>query len=376
MDIPFLTVQGSRDGGADPYQAIAPLLAREDLAFALLFAAPGLLDPALLPPVAAAGPRLFGCSTTGEISPAGYRSDTAVCIGFPRRHFSVVARRIEGLREFGFARGRELVLSALWELRERVPRADARNTFALLLIDSTSQSEEFVTAAIGSQLGNIVMLGGSAGDNWALRRAPVLDEGALHDDAALLLLVHSGLEFRTRNFHHYEPTAVRGVITAASPARRLVHEINGVPAIREYARLCGLHGEDIDLRELSARPVILLIGDQGYARGFSQVLEDGSMRFACAIDEGMVFRIAQPGDLVGQLAARLDGLRAELGPLGLVLAFECAARRMEVERAGLAPVVGAQFAAANVWGMSCMGEQANALHMNNSFTCIAFAAGA
>ena len=118
-----------------------------------------------------------------------------------------------------------------------------------------------------------------------------------------------------------------------------------------------------------------MIGDKGYARGFSQVLEDSSMRFACAIDEGMVFRVAQPGDFVGQLEERFAALRREIGAPQLVLAFECAARKVEVERNGMQAAVGRLFARNNVWGFSCMGEQANAINMNNSFNCIAFSVG-
>ena len=56
-----------------------------------------------------------------------------------------------------------------------------------------------------------------------------------------------------------------------------------------------------------------------------------------------------------------------------MLGLECAARRQMVEQQGLVNDVAALFDAFNVWGFSCMGEQANSLNMNNSFNCIAFA---
>ena len=376
MTASFFTAHAEGLSTAGVIAELDGVLARADLEFSLLLSAPDLLDQVLMP-VAARFPaqRIFGCTTSGEITGRGYHENSMVCIGFRKGDFTAVSRRIDGLRGFGFQDARNLVLSAQWELRERAPDADARNTFALLLIDSTSQAEEFVAAALGSELGNTTLIGGSAGDNWKLNRTPVLDCGQLHDDAAVMLLVHTALEFRHYNFHHYRPSSTRGVITAATPAKRLVHEINGAPAIVEYARLCGLYEADIDVEHLSSHPIILMIGDKGYARGFSQVLEDSSMRFACAIDEGMVFRVAQPGDFVGQLEERFAALRREIGAPQLVLAFECAARKVEVERNGMQAAVGRLFARNNVWGFSCMGEQANAINMNNSFNCIAFSVG-
>src|SRR5262249_13658444 len=122
------------------------------------------------------------------------------------------------------------------------------------------------------------------------------------------------------------------------------------------------------------RPLILLVGDKAYARGFAQVLDDGSMRFACAIDEGMVFRVAEPGDIVSELGAHFRHTRVALGVPELTLAFECAARRLEIERGARERELSALFAENRVWGFSCMGEQTNSIHMNNSFNSIAFAA--
>ncbi|MCB1848778.1 MAG: hypothetical protein KDI04_15770, partial [Halieaceae bacterium] len=139
--------------------------------------------------------RFFGSSTSGEIVPRGYQLETVAAISFDRSHFSGVARKIEGLASFRFHQARELVLSMQRELRRKVPGANSGNTFALLLIDGLSQAEEYVAAALGNELGSIHLVGGSSGDNWQLQRSPVLCEGAYHDDSAVVLLVHTSLDF-------------------------------------------------------------------------------------------------------------------------------------------------------------------------------------
>lgn len=313
----------------------------------------------------------FGCSTSGEITPAGYHLDSMVGISFERPFFNHVARRIDGLGDFEFQHARELILSMQWELREKAPASNTTNTFALLLIDSLSQSEEFVAAALGSELGTIPLIGASSGDNWQLESCPILYKGRSYSDSAVLLMVHSELEFRHYNFNHFAPSEQRGVITSATPEKRLIHEINGAPAAEEYARLCG-DEVILDQAFLATRPAIITVGDRAYPRGFLELLDDGSMRLACAVDEGVVFRVASQADYLQHLEERFARIRQEIGGNLVTLGFECAARRQIVEQQDLGSEIAELFTEVNVWGFSCMGEQANALNMNNSFNGLAF----
>jgi hypothetical protein len=316
---------------------------------------------------------VYGCSTAGEIIPAGYRENTLTTLCFSSEYFTCVSRHIQGLGQFGFQQAGQLVPAMLDELHQRAPDATASSTFALLLIDSTSRAEEFVAAALGSELGNINLVGGSAGDNWQLGRTPVLFDGRFADDSAVLLLVHSSLPFRHYNFHNFVPTQKRGVITAATPSERLVHEINGAPALLEYARLCGLRPDEINREHLALHPAIITVGDRAYPRGFAEILDDGSLRSACAIDEGVVFRVAAQVDYIQQMRGALNQIRDDLGDHLLVLGMECAARREMVEQHKLQEPVAQLFTEFNIWGFNCMGEQSNSLNMNNSFNCLAFA---
>lgn len=319
------------------------------------------------------GSRVYGCSTCGEITPAGYPENSLTSIRFSSEHFTCVARHIQGIGEFGFQQAAQLVPAMQEELLQRAPDATPGSTFALLLIDSISCAEEFVAAALGSELGNIQLVGGSAGDNWQLNRAPVLFEGHHHDDSAVLLLVHSAIPFRHYSFHNFVPTDKRGVITSATASKRLIHEINGAPALLEYARLCDLPPDKVDREHIALHPAIITVGDRAYPRGFTEILEDGSMRCACAIDEGVVFRVAAQVDYVQQMHKALGQIRDDLGSPLLVLTLECAARRQMGEQYGLREAVSELFAEFNVWGFSSMGEQSNSLNMNHSFNCLAFA---
>ena len=87
----------------------------------------------------AADTRYFGCSTSGEITPQGYWDNSITAIGFDREAFTCVARRIGGLREFGFQQAHEEVLEMKWELQQKAPNSSPASTFALLLIDPSTK---------------------------------------------------------------------------------------------------------------------------------------------------------------------------------------------------------------------------------------------
>ena len=361
---------------SDPADAVAYsrlAVVGEGCEFALLFHGPDHTGQALEAALRDFPAPVYGCSTSGEITPTGYHENSLSAIAFDSDYFTCVARRLDGLAEFGFQQAAELVPAMKAELRARMPDASASDTFALLLIDSNSQAEEFVAAALGSELGNIQLVGGSAGDNWQLGPTPVLFDGRFHNDSAVLLLVHSKLPFRHYNFHNFVATEQRGVITSATASQRLVHEINGAPASTELGRICGLGETEVDREHLALHPAIITVGERAYPRGFTEILENGTLRCACAIDEGVVFRVAAQTDYIDHLETALQLICDDLGDSLLVFGLECAARRQTVQQQDLGARVSELFSRYNVWGFSCMGEQSNGLNMNHSFNCLAFA---
>jgi hypothetical protein len=142
--------------------------------------------------------------------------------------------------------------------------------------------------------------------------------------------------------------------------------------VEEYSRLCEVELSSFTRELLANYPAIITVGERIYPRGFLQILDDGSLRCACAIDEGVVFRVAAQVDYIQQLKTALERIHHDLGQQIMILGFECAARRQLVEQQSLKKQIPPLFAGANIWGFSCMGEQSNSLNMNNSFNALAF----
>lgn len=318
-----------------------------------------------------AGVQLVGCTTAGEIGPAGYHQHSLSGASFGSSHFSAVSALIDDLPQFDLARGQECGHALLQRLEQKAPGVSADNSFALTLIDGMSTREETVAHALQHALGKIMLLGGSAGDDLEFLSTSVYHQGRFHRDGALLILIRTRLPFKVFKTQHFVSTEQRLVVTAADTAHRIVTEINGLPAAEEYARLVGVDVQDLNPLRFAASPVVVTINGTDYVRSIQKANPDGSLTFYCAIEEGLVLRVAHGVDLVHNLAQTFETIRGEIGAPRLVLGFDCVLRNLEVEQNNLKEGVGRLFLDNNTVGFSSYGEQYHGVHVNQTLTGIA-----
>ncbi len=330
-----------------------------------------------LPALAAALHRRFGdvnlvgCTTAGEITPQGYL--TGSLTGFSMAAPGLdVATALLPLRPFDADATTAAVTWLLADLgtRDGLPPS-ATDTFAFLLIDGLAMQEELVVSCIHQQLGGIDLIGGSAADDTRFGATHVYHGGRFHQQVALLNLVRTGLPFVTFRTQHFVHSDKRMVVTKADAANRVVHQINGRPAAREFARLVGLPLTELTPMIFATHPVVVRVGGQYYVRSIARVNPDESLTFFCAIDEGIVLTIARGVDMVANLQKAFDDVRTEIGQPQLVLGYDCILRRLETEREGIKDRIGQIFADNNVIGFATYGEQFNSMHVNQTFTGIA-----
>ncbi len=213
-----------------------------------------------------AGIQVVGCTTAGEIGPAGYRDHSIGGASFPARSFIAVSGLIPRLHEFERSAGQAFAQAQMQKLESQAPQAAARNTFALLLIDGLSEREEVVTRTLQNALGDIPVVGGSAGDGLNFARTHVYFNGRFHTDAAVAVLVSTPRPFTIFKIQHFVPTNERLVVTEADAAHRVVREINGLPAAEEYARVIGADPLSLQPTRFASSPVVVLLDGGNYVR--------------------------------------------------------------------------------------------------------------
>jgi hypothetical protein len=166
-------------------------------------------------------------------------------------------------------------------------------------------------------------------------------------------------------------TDQRLVITEADAAQRVVREINGLPAAQEYARLLGVDVHELSPNRFAAWPMVVLIDGNNYVRAVREINSDESIAFYCAIEEGVVLRVARGVDLIENLEEAFAKIRAQIGPPQLVIACDCILRRMEIVQNHLEERVGQILKSNNTVGFNTYGEQFQGVHINQTITGIA-----
>jgi hypothetical protein len=246
------------------------------------------------------------------------------------------------------------------------------SAFAILLVDGLSMREEAVAAQVMARLGDIPLVGGSAGDDLRFARSAVLVDGRFVSDAATVTVVATSVPFRQFRVQHHDAGDTALVVTGASPAQRLVHTLNGRRAVHEYADVVGVGLDRLTPRVFSGFPLVLRAGGGSWVRSISGVQPDGSLRFFCAADPGSVLRLARAQPPVAALQATFEALDRDLGGVSGMLVFDCILRRLEYEQHGVEAEIERILARHGAAGFSTYGEQYDGVHVNQTMVGIAF----
>ncbi|MBL8622063.1 MAG: FIST C-terminal domain-containing protein [Myxococcales bacterium] len=375
-----LRIKRAGSSAADPAVAVAEVFAgvhQPDAALTIFYCSSRYDLPALAAAMVdrfGADAPLLGCTTAAEIAPTGYHEGSLTAVSLAGAGLAVRVERIDALHAFELEQGAAAALRARDALTAHGGHADATNTFAFLLADGLASQEEALVTSIYHALGGIQLCGGSAGDGVRFEQTHLFHGGRFHTDCALLTLVRSPAPFRVFKTEHFVPSSEQLVVTGADPGRRVVTEINGEPAAVEYARICGVPAEALTPLVFATHPVVVTLGGSVFVRSIQKVNPDGSLTFFCAIDEGIVLRVARGGDMVENLADAFAGVVREIGVPALVLGCDCVLRYLEIEQGQFRPAIDALMTRHNVIGFATYGEQFNAMHVNQTFTGVAIAA--
>jgi hypothetical protein len=313
-----------------------------------------------------AGIPVFGCTTAGEIGPAGYCAGSLVGVGFSTAGCSAVIGHIDGLTSVDEA----AVRAEVWAMRRQV-EDEAGSSFALLLLDGLCGREESIAHSCQSALGNIPLVGGSAGDDQRFLATAVFADGAFRQNCAALAIVTTTLPFKLFRSHHFVGTAEPLVVTEADAAHRIVREINGWPAAQAYAQAIGVAVESLSAAHFAAAPLVVRINGNDYVRSIRQVNADGSLTLYCAIDRGVVLRVAKGLNLLQMRRAMFEELRQSIGVPQLVLGVDCVHCQLEATALDEKAAIEQLFMANRVVGFSSYGEQFMGIHVNQTFTGVA-----
>ncbi|EBU7498388.1 hypothetical protein DK058_26315, partial [Salmonella enterica subsp. enterica serovar Typhi] len=119
-------------------------------------------------------------------------------------------------------------------------------------------------------------------------------------------------------------------------------------------------------------PTIVKVGGQHFCRSIQKKNDDGSLSYFCAIDDGVVLSIARAVDMVQATDDALAEVDMQLGGTDVILGFDCVLRRLDAVNRQAVRGLSELYAKNHVIGFGTYGEQYQSMHLNQTFTGIAF----
>lgn len=312
---------------------------------------------------------VVACTTAGELGANGYEENLILATGFPAADFVSKSMLIEDIRSLDGQATIDSITLERMALLDSTP--DLNDSFAFLVVDGLSLSEDTLTATISPALRDFPIFGGSAGDGTSFQQTLVGLNGKVAANSAVLTLARSKHRVHVFSLDHLVPGEVQMVVTEADPSQRIVKEINAEPAAREYARLVGKDPDQLDRFIFASHPVVVRIGDTHHVRAIQQVNDNEELVFFSAIDEGMVLTVATPQNLSEHLQEKLAELSLTEPPENII-GCDCILRRIEAEQSQQTRQISNVLRANRVTGFSTYGEQIGPLHVNHTMSGIAF----
>lgn len=307
-----------------------------------------------------------GCTSSGHFGPAGFQRSGIIGVTFSGGGLRLRTYPVTPLAAYV-----DQVSCIAEDIRARSDATPDLNRFGMLLVDGLSMAEERLVAALYQHVGNLPLIGGSAGDNLKFEHTCVYVDGLFLSDAAVFTLFETTHPVATIKTQHFAAGDTELVITRADPERRIIHEMNGEPAATSYAEAIGQRIEALTPAVFSRHPLVLQLGGDAYVRSIQKVNDDLSLSCYCAIDEGLIVSIGSALDPLQTIASAMAELRRSVPEPALVLGCDCILRRLEFEQTAINDDMSRLMAANLLFGFYTYGEQYNGLHVNQTLTAVA-----
>jgi len=361
-----------RSSGQQAADELSSQLGQSPFAFVLVFFSPKMGSSSLIHNLMDILPStpIYGCSTAGEMTLDGISDEAVVALGFLESEFSVEPVFFPNLDEFSIRESQSKVHQAV-NYFQTSRSALKPHCFALMMVDGLCFKEEQLVSAFNYGLRDIPLVGGSAGDGKDFKETKIIYNGQLYKNAAILLLIESSCPIHIFKSDSFTPTDIKFVVTKADPEKRIVYELNAMPAATAYANALGMREEDLDQITFASHPLSVCFGGDCYVRSVQEILEDGAFSFYCAIDEGIVFTLSDIDDMVDGIEKTFATIHEDLGPPQLILGFDCVVRRMMSEINQSKGQISQLFKENHVIGFNTYGEQVRSMHLNLTFSGIA-----
>lgn len=262
---------------------------------------------------------------------------------------------------------------------------DLRTTVGLVIDDGPRMKKEELLLGVLDANPGLSLVGGGASDTLPQETGPVAAyvgvDGEVATDAVLVAFIRTRARWAAMRHHAYRPTGDRIVITKVDDTYSRALEIDGKPATKAYAELCGVGVDELEFgmpKGFSDRPTAMRVGKEYFLRAPWKPLPDGSIIFANRITENTEFELMKGIDFGAALASFFkDEVPAKVGKPTGALYFNCLGRHFHGMGIGATGAVDEAYASGPPSaGINAQFEIFNGFQINSTLTALAFGEGA
>jgi hypothetical protein len=323
--------------------------------------------------------RTLGCTSAGEIGPAGFTEGGLAAFAL-RRPARAAVEWFDDLATVPLDAVGQTVARLATQLGASPTRLSADRHLFVSLVDGVTSAGELLVAAVADTAPGVPLVGGSAGERIdRVEETWTFADGVAAPGSGVLALLEPGVPFRAFALHHFALGDDRLVVTRARPDVHLVDELNGWPAVREYARVAGVDEAALRSGAIQTGALDTHLGfrvGEGVALRAVIGIRGEALLVGGAVEDGMVLRAARPrAPLLEATRAGLAAARSDAGAASGALLFDCVGRRMLAARDGLLDALRETVSVLPVAGFHTFGEQYGPLQVNFTMTGAVFGGG-
>ena len=313
-----------------------------------------------------AGAHTVGCTTAGEICTGKMGVNSIVAMAWGKDTLKEL--KIEVLRNM--KSDTDAVPKAFKSFEASLGKPmkylDPERYVGMVIFDGMSGCEEIINDRIGN-LTNVPFVGGTAGDDLKFQCTSLFLDGKIFTEGAILMLMEPANGFEILKTQSCELTDKILTPTKVDENRRIVFEFDHKPAAEAYSEALGVSLDDLP-KYFSAYPFGLVFDEQNiFVRVPQYILEDLSVKFACALKTGLEFTVLRATDVVAD--TKLDLKKHNINDMKAAVDFHCAYRFLELSAKNQLKDYSELFGNVPAIGFSTYGESYIG-HMNQTSTML------
>jgi len=314
---------------------------------------------------------VVGCTTAGEISNRGFTEDSISALSIAADDFEVAPYLMKEIdQKVLFAKDDILQTAGKIGLSP-----DSSNGFILTLIDSSQAAEEKILTLLRNNFPKLDIVGGSAADEDFKETLVSVNGEAMVNAAALVFIKTSHKTFFYKE-NIYAPTDIELEVTKADIQQRLILELNGKPAVEEYARILGYDTDYFreNHRDIFFRnPLGRIFGEDIWITSPTVIVDDKAIAFAALVLQGTKVKLLKPVDAVAEAVKTVQTIKEKLPDCKGAILFNCLLRYWQFKMDNQTEIIAREYAKLGaICGFNTLGEQLQRSHMNQTLTLVAF----